>query len=132
MTKSKYEQQRDENVQNIQDVFKSLGIEVLAQTVSDVFSEKKKGKAKTVVTDKQGSDIDYDPCSEIDNESDSDDESDDDLTNEVCLFETCSSLYHLIYQVTCFYINNMDVYLGRQKRWFQEQGLSRRSKSQHQ
>jgi len=97
MTKSKYEQQRDENVQNIWDVFKSLGIEVLAQTVSDVFSEKKKGKAKTVVTDKQGSDIDYDPCSEIDNESDSDDESDDDLTNEVCLFETCSSLYHLIY-----------------------------------
>ena len=52
MTKSKYEQQRDENVQNIRDVFKSLGIEVLAQTVSDVFSEKKKGKAKTVVTDK--------------------------------------------------------------------------------
>ena len=82
MTKSKYEQQRDENVQNIRDVFKSLGIEVLAQTVSD---------------DKQGSDIDYDPCSEIDNKSDSDDESDDDLTNEVCLFETCSSLYHLIY-----------------------------------
>jgi len=39
MTKTKYKQERDANVKAIQEVFKSFGILVLAQTVSDVFSK---------------------------------------------------------------------------------------------
>ena len=39
MTKTKYEQERDANVKDIQEVLKSFGIAVLAQTVSDVFSK---------------------------------------------------------------------------------------------
>jgi len=39
MAKTKYEQERDANVKAVQEVFKSFGIAVLAQTVSDVFSK---------------------------------------------------------------------------------------------
>lgn len=85
MGNTNYEQQRDANVKRVQDVFKSLGIPVLAQQVRDVISKKEKGKAKRVVFDKPSSDNDndYDPTSDIDNQSDSDDDYDDDLTNEV-------------------------------------------------
>jgi hypothetical protein len=107
MSKTKYEQERDENVRNIQKHFTSLGIPVLAQQVRDVFSKKEKGKPRTVVSDIPDSDIDYDPSSNIDN-SDSDHDSDD-LNNDevntevrcitwainkfmVCLFQLGSSL----------------------------------------
>ena len=80
MPKNKYAQERDENVKKVQDVFKSLGIPVLAQTVRDVFSKGKEGKGKRLVSDKPESDIEYDPSSDIDNQSDSDD---DDLNTEV-------------------------------------------------
>jgi hypothetical protein len=85
MGKTNYEQQRDANVKRVQDVFKSLGIDVLSQQVRDDISIKEKGKAKRVVSDKPSSDNDneYDPTSDIDNQSDSDDDYDDDLTNEV-------------------------------------------------
>ena len=83
MPKTKYEQERDENVKKIQDVFKSLGIPVLAQTVRDVISKGKEGKGKRLVFDKPESNIEYDPSFDIDNQSDSDDNSDDDLNNEV-------------------------------------------------
>ena len=80
MPKNKYAQERDENIKKVQDVFKSLGIPVLAQTVRDVFSKGKEGKGKRLVSDKSESDIEYDPSSDIDNQSDSDD---DDLNTEV-------------------------------------------------
>ncbi|XP_002489216.2 uncharacterized protein LOC8155611 [Sorghum bicolor] len=83
MTKNKYEQQRDENVKKIQEVFKSLGIPILAQEVIDGLAKKQKGKGKAVATENPGSDHDYDPSSEIENETDSDDECDDDLHVEV-------------------------------------------------
>jgi hypothetical protein len=107
MSKTKYEQERDENVRNIQKHFMSLGIPVLAQQVRDVFLKKEKSKPKTVVSNILDSDIDYDPSSDIDN-SDSDHDSDD-LNNDevntkvrcitwainkflVCLFQLGSSL----------------------------------------
>ena len=83
MAKTKYEQERDANVKAVQEVFKSFGIAVLAQTVSDVFSKQKGGKGKRLVSDNPKSDTEYDPSSNIDNQSDSDDNSDDDLNNEV-------------------------------------------------
>ena len=43
MTKTKYEQERDAIVKAVQEVFKSFGIPVLAQTVSDVFFQNRKG-----------------------------------------------------------------------------------------
>lgn len=108
MTKTKYEQEREENVKHVQEVFKSMGIPLLAQTVIDVFSKKEKGKGKRLVSDNPESDNDYDPSSDIDNQSDSDDDYDDDLNNEVntevrcitrpinkflvCLFQTYTSL----------------------------------------
>nr|CAZ96157.1 conserved hypothetical protein [Saccharum hybrid cultivar R570] len=82
MSKTKYEQERDENVRNIQKHFMSLGILVLAQQVRDVFSKKEKGKPRTVVSDIPDSDIDYDPSSDIDN-SDNDHDSDDLNNDEV-------------------------------------------------
>jgi hypothetical protein len=42
MSKTKYEQERDENVRNIQKHFTSLGIPVLAEQVRDVFSKRKR------------------------------------------------------------------------------------------
>ena len=83
MPKTKYEQERDENVKKVHDVFKSFGIPVLAQTVRDVISKGKEGKGKRLVSDKPESDIEYDPSSDIDNQSDSDDDYDDDLNIEV-------------------------------------------------
>ena len=83
MPKTKYEQERDENVKKIQDVFKCLCILVLAQTVRDIFSEGKEGKGKRLVFDKPEPDIEYDPSFDIDNQSDSDDDYDDDLNIEV-------------------------------------------------
>lgn len=83
MTKTQYEQDRDDNVRTIQQHFSSLGIPLLAQEVREVLSKKEKGKGKTVVSDKTVSDNDYDPSSDIDNHSDSDDDYDDDLNNEV-------------------------------------------------
>ncbi|XP_066358370.1 uncharacterized protein [Miscanthus floridulus] len=56
MTKTKYEQERDEN---------------------------KGGKGKRLVSDNPESDTEYDPSSDIDNQSDSANNSDDDLNNEV-------------------------------------------------
>ena len=83
MPKTKYEQERDENVKKVHDVFKSLGIPVLAQTVRNVISKGKEGKGKRLVSDKPESDIEYDPSSDIDNQSNSDDDYDDDLNIEV-------------------------------------------------
>ena len=83
MPKPKYEQERDENVKKVQNVFKSLGILVLAQTVRDVISKGKKGKGKRLVSNKPESDIKYGPSSNIDNQSDCDDDYDDDLNTEV-------------------------------------------------
>ncbi|PWZ33256.1 putative trehalose-phosphate phosphatase 6 [Zea mays] len=77
--KTKYEVARDETVKHVQQVFNSLGIHVLAQTIRDVISPKKKeGRGKAI-----DSDNDYDPCSDIENQSDTDDDYDDDLNNEV-------------------------------------------------
>ncbi|AQK43536.1 hypothetical protein ZEAMMB73_Zm00001d025330 [Zea mays] len=79
MEKTKYEVARDETVKHVQQVFNSLGIHVLAQTVRDVISPKKKeGRGKAIYSDN-----DYDPCSDIENQSDTDDDYDDDLNNEV-------------------------------------------------
>uniref|UniRef100_A0A804LET2 Zinc finger GRF-type domain-containing protein n=1 Tax=Zea mays TaxID=4577 RepID=A0A804LET2_MAIZE len=51
----------------------------LNKTVRDVISPKKKeGRGKAI-----NSDNDYDPCSDIENQSDTDDDYDDDLNNEV-------------------------------------------------
>jgi hypothetical protein len=83
MPKTKYELERNENVKHVQEVFKSLGILVLAQTVRDVISKGKEGKGKRLVSDKLESDIEYDPSSDIDNQSDRDDDYDDDLNIEV-------------------------------------------------
>ena len=83
MPKTKYEQERDENVKKVHDFFKSLGIPVLAQTVRDVISKGKEGKGKRLVSDKPESNIEYDPSSDIDNQSYSDDDYDDDLNTEV-------------------------------------------------
>jgi hypothetical protein len=44
MTKTKYEQARDDNVRKIQEHFVSLGIPILAQDVRDVFFQKAKGQ----------------------------------------------------------------------------------------
>ena len=83
MAKTKYEQERDANVKAVQEVFKSFGIPVLAQTVSDVFFQNRKGaKGRDQYLTIQN-DTKYDPSSDIDNQSDSDDNSDDDLNNEV-------------------------------------------------
>jgi hypothetical protein len=46
MPKTKYEQERDENVKRVQEVFASLGIPVLAQTVRDVIFEGKRAKGR--------------------------------------------------------------------------------------
>lgn len=105
MGETKYEVARDETVKHVQQVFRFLGIDVLAQTVRDVISPKKKeGRGKAI-----DSDNDYDPCSDIENQSDTDDDYDDDLNNEVntevrcianqihmvmaCLFHTYTPLY---------------------------------------
>ena len=85
---SKYEQEREANIKRIQDVFESLGITVLHETVSSVLPKENVGKRKILEFDKPESDIDYDPTSDLDNQSDSDDdESDidynDDLNTEV-------------------------------------------------
>jgi hypothetical protein len=74
---------RNENVKHVQEVFKSLGIPMLAQTVRDVISKGKEGKGKRLVSDKPESDIEYDPSSDIDNQSDSSNDYDDDLNTEV-------------------------------------------------
>ena len=81
--KTKYERERGENVKKVHDVFKSLGILVLAQTIRDVISKGKKGKGKRLVSNKPESDIKYGPSSNIDNQSNSDDDYDDDLNTEV-------------------------------------------------
>ena len=83
MPKNEYEQERDENVKKLHDVFKSFGIPVLAQTVRDVISKGKEGKGKRLVSDKPESDIEYDPSSNIDNQSGRDDDYDDDLNTKV-------------------------------------------------
>jgi len=44
MAKTKYEQERDANVKAVQEVFKSFGIAVLAQTISDVFFKIERGQ----------------------------------------------------------------------------------------
>ncbi|PUZ50608.1 hypothetical protein GQ55_6G071100 [Panicum hallii var. hallii] len=82
MPKSKYEQDRDANIHRIQDIFESLGIAMLNETVSSVLSKQKVGKRKTLELEKPESDNDYDPNSDIDNHSDSDDDYDDDLNTE--------------------------------------------------
>ena len=83
MPKTKYEEERDNNVKKVHDFFKSLGIPVLAQTVRDIFSKGKEGKGKRLVSDKPEFNIEYDPSSDIDNQFDSDDDYDDDLNIEV-------------------------------------------------
>ena len=104
MTKTQYKLDRDERVRDIEEHFKSLGIPILPQEVRDVISKKEKCKRKTVVSDNSDSDKEYDPSSDIDNQS----ESDDDLNNEdntevrcitrpinnylVSLFQSCTSL----------------------------------------
>jgi len=104
MTKTQYELDMDEKVRDIEEHFKSLGIPILPQEVRDVISKKEKCKRKTVVSDNSDSDKEYDPSSDIDNQS----ESDDDLNNEdntevrcitrpinkylVSLFQSCTSL----------------------------------------
>ena len=55
---------------------------MLAQTVRDVISKGKEGKGKRLVSNKPESDIEYDPSSDIDNQSNSDDDYDDDLNTE--------------------------------------------------
>jgi hypothetical protein len=42
MTKTKYEQDRDENVRKVQERFKTLGIPLLSQEVRDILSKKEK------------------------------------------------------------------------------------------
>ena len=85
---SKYEQEREANIKRIQDVFESLGITVLHETVSSMLPKENVGKRKILEFDKPESDIDYDPTSDLDNQSDSDDDEsdiayDDDLNTEV-------------------------------------------------
>jgi hypothetical protein len=100
MTKSKYEQERDANIQKIQDVFKSLGIAVLAETISSVLSKEEPEQGKTLAEEKPESDNDYSPTSDIDNLSDSDDDYDyqDDLTTEV------RWISRSLIKLTCLYI----------------------------
>lgn len=102
MTKTTYEKDRDKNVKHIQDVFKSLGIAILAKEVIDGLPKQPKGKGKELVSDNRDSDHDYDPSSDIDNQSDNDDSDDFDevrcittmITNKflVCPFQTYTSL----------------------------------------
>jgi len=123
MTKTNYEQKRDENVKHVQEVFKSLGIPILAQSIREVISKKEKGRGNSE------SDIEYDPSSDVDKQSDTDDDYDDDLNNEVntevrCitrptnkfmvyLFQTYSSLYLIMLLDTSLFITKMHVSLGR-------------------
>jgi hypothetical protein len=103
MKKTQYELERDERVREVQEIFASLGIPILAQDVRDVFLKKKKCMGKTIESDNE-----YDPSSDIDNQCDSDDDYDDDLKHEdntevrcitrpinkyvVSLFQSCTSL----------------------------------------
>ncbi|CAD6221332.1 unnamed protein product [Miscanthus lutarioriparius] len=82
MTKTSYEQKRDENVKHVQEVFKSFGIPILAQSIREVISKKEKGRGN-LESDNPESDIEYDPSSDVDKQSDTDDDYDDDLNNEV-------------------------------------------------
>ncbi|CAD6258361.1 unnamed protein product [Miscanthus lutarioriparius] len=82
MTKTSYEQKRDENVKHVQEVFKSFGIPILAQSIREVISKKEKGRGNSE-SDNPESDIEYDPSSDVDKQSDTDDDYDDDLNNEV-------------------------------------------------
>ncbi|PVH32190.1 hypothetical protein PAHAL_9G342000 [Panicum hallii] len=77
MKKTQYELERDERVREVQEIFASLGIPILAQDVRDVFSKKEKCMGKTIESDNE-----YDPSSDIDNQCDSDDDYDDDLKHE--------------------------------------------------
>ena len=75
--------------------------------------------------DKPEPDIEYDPSSDIDNQSNSDDDYDDEVNTEVrCitrptnkfmvyLFQTYSSLYLIMLLDTSLFITKMDVSLGR-------------------
>jgi hypothetical protein len=122
MTKNKYEQQRDENVRKIQDHFKSLGITLLSHQVRDALSNKPKGKGKKIVSNKPGSDLDYDPTSNIDNHSDTDDDSNHEVRcnnwaiNNVrtVYFKHVQHFHHVIYlRFLSYIINNMYVSLDR-------------------
>ena len=128
MTKTSYEQKRDENVKHVQEVFKSLGIPILAQSIREVISKKEKGRGNSE-SDNPESDIEYDPSSDVDKQPDTDDDYDDDLNNEVntevrCitrptnkfmvyLFQTYSSLYLIMLLDTSLFITKMHVSLGR-------------------
>jgi hypothetical protein len=103
MKKTQYELERDERVRDVQELFESLAIPILAQDVRDVFSKKEKCMGKTIESDNE-----YDLSSDIDNQCDSDDDYDDDLNDEdntevrcitrpinkyvVSLFQLCTSL----------------------------------------
>jgi hypothetical protein len=52
MSKSKYEQERDANIKSIRDVFASLGINVLAETVNSALSKEQVGKWKALESEK--------------------------------------------------------------------------------
>ena len=89
MEKPEFVLARDKRVKEVQNVFNSLGIVVLAQTVSDALSKKpKKGKGKSVESDLPESDIEYDPTTDNAMQSDTSDD-DDDLVNEVNIEVRC-------------------------------------------
>ena len=73
MTKTKYERDRDKNVKEIQDVFKSLGIRILTEDIRGSMPKQPEGKGKKLLSDNHDSDNDYDPSSDIDNQSHTDD-----------------------------------------------------------
>jgi hypothetical protein len=100
MPKSKYERERDVNIKSIQDVFASLGIDMLAKTINLALSKEKVGKGKALESEKPESDNDNGPKSDLDNLSDSkeDCDYDDDLNTEVrCISRSLNNL-------TCLYI----------------------------
>ena len=97
MTITKYEQERNANVKAVQEVFKSFGIPILAQSIREVISKKEKGRGNSE-SDNPESDIEYDPSSDVDKQSDTDDDYDDDLNNEVntevrCITRQLTSLW---------------------------------------
>jgi hypothetical protein len=113
MTKTQYELDRDANVSRVRSHFLSLGIPILTQEVRYVLSNKEKSLPKTVVSDKQDSDIDYDPTSDVDNsdsDHDSDENNNDDVNKEVrCITWEINKFWSVYFnQVThCWHLINL-------------------------
>ena len=93
MTNTQYEKDREKHVKHIQDVFKSMGISILAKEVIDGLPKQAKLKGKELVSDNRDSDHDYDPSSDIDNQTDSDDS--DDFEEVRCITSKLTSSWSI-------------------------------------